>query len=151
MNKESLSHTHTCTHTHRNVIQPWEKRKPCHLQHRWSLGFPGSTGGTESTFQCRRRKRHGFNPWVRRSPGGGHGNPLQYPCLEHPMDRGAATNTDKLYSFLSALITWRRQIESAPPDTAQITVSPFSIRLFSEMVFLTLSSSIFISSCCQGS
>ena len=22
-------------------------------------------------------------------PGGGHGNPLQYPCLENPMDRGA--------------------------------------------------------------
>ena len=29
-----------------------------------------------------------------RSPGGGHGNPLQYSCLENPMDRGAwrATN-----------------------------------------------------------
>ena len=25
----------------------------------------------------------------RRSPGGGHGNPLQYSCLENPMDRGA--------------------------------------------------------------
>ena len=24
-----------------------------------------------------------------RTPGGGHGNPLQYPCLENPMDRGA--------------------------------------------------------------
>ena len=24
-----------------------------------------------------------------RSPGGGHGNPLQYPCLENPIDRGA--------------------------------------------------------------
>ena len=24
-----------------------------------------------------------------RSPGGGLGNPLQYPCLENPMDRGA--------------------------------------------------------------
>ena len=24
-----------------------------------------------------------------RSPGGGNGNPLQYPCLENPMDRGA--------------------------------------------------------------
>ena len=24
-----------------------------------------------------------------RSPGGGHGNPLQYSCLENPMDRGA--------------------------------------------------------------
>ena len=24
-----------------------------------------------------------------RSPGGGHGNPLPYSCLENPMDRGA--------------------------------------------------------------
>ena len=23
-----------------------------------------------------------------RSPGGGHGNPLEYSCLENPMDRG---------------------------------------------------------------
>ena len=30
-----------------------------------------------------------FDPWVGSSPGGGHGNPLQYPCLEDPMDRGA--------------------------------------------------------------
>ena len=28
-------------------------------------------------------------PGSGRSPGGGHGNPLQYPCLENPMDRGA--------------------------------------------------------------
>ena len=28
-------------------------------------------------------------PGLGRSPGGGHGNPLQYSCLEGPMDRGA--------------------------------------------------------------
>ena len=33
--------------------------------------------------------RHEFNPGLGRSPGGGPGNPLQYSCLEHPMDRGA--------------------------------------------------------------
>ena len=26
---------------------------------------------------------------LRRSPGGGNGNPLQYSCLENSMDRGA--------------------------------------------------------------
>ena len=31
----------------------------------------------------------GFNPGSRRSPGEGNGNPLQYSCLENPMDRGA--------------------------------------------------------------
>ena len=29
-------------------------------------------------------------PGSGRSPGGGHGNPLQYTCLENPMDRGAS-------------------------------------------------------------
>ena len=28
-------------------------------------------------------------PGLERSPGGGHGNPLQYNCLENPMDREA--------------------------------------------------------------
>ena len=28
-------------------------------------------------------------PWSGRSPGGRNGNPLQYSCLENPMDRGA--------------------------------------------------------------
>ena len=28
-------------------------------------------------------------PGSGRSPGGGHGNPLQYSCLENPIDRGA--------------------------------------------------------------
>ena len=31
----------------------------------------------------------GSIPGPGRSPGGGHGNPLQYSCLEYPMDRGA--------------------------------------------------------------
>ena len=31
----------------------------------------------------------GFIPGSERSPGGGHGNLLQYSCLGNPMDRGA--------------------------------------------------------------
>ena len=31
----------------------------------------------------------GLIPELGRSPGGEHGNPLQYSCLENPMDRGA--------------------------------------------------------------
>ena len=32
----------------------------------------------------------GSIPGLGRSPGGGHGNPLQYSCLKNPMDRGAS-------------------------------------------------------------
>ena len=35
----------------------------------------------------------GSIPGSGRSPGGGHGNPLQYSCLENPMDRGALRAT----------------------------------------------------------
>ena len=50
------------------------------------LGFPGGSMGTESTCNA---GDLGSIPGVGRSPGGGHGNPLQYCCLENPMDRGA--------------------------------------------------------------
>ena len=31
----------------------------------------------------------GWIPGLEGSPGGGNGNPLQYSCLDNPMDRGA--------------------------------------------------------------
>ena len=31
-------------------------------------GFPGGASGKEPVCQCRRRKRHEFNPWVRKIP-----------------------------------------------------------------------------------
>ena len=53
------------------------------------MGIPNGTWGKEPAHQSRRYKRHGFDPGSGRPPGGGHGNPLQYCCLENPMDRGA--------------------------------------------------------------
>ena len=47
--------------------------------------FPRWLSGNKSSCQC---MRCGFNPWVRKIPGGGC-NPLQYSCLENPMDRQA--------------------------------------------------------------
>jgi len=35
----------------------------------------------------------GSIPWLRRSPGEGNGNPLQYSCLENSMDREAWQTT----------------------------------------------------------
>ena len=50
------------------------------------LGFPGGSDGKESACNA---GNLGLIPGLGRSPGGGHGNPLQYSCLENPMDRGA--------------------------------------------------------------
>ena len=57
-----------------------------------SVGFSGDSvvkNLPANACQCRRHKRNGFHLWVRRSPGGGNGNPLQYSCLEYLMDREA--------------------------------------------------------------
>ena len=52
--------------------------------------FPSGTSGKEPTCQCRLDVRDtGSIPGLGRSPGGGHNNPLQYSCLENPMDREA--------------------------------------------------------------
>ena len=49
-------------------------------------GFPGGSDDKEST--CNAGDWGSFSE-SERSPGGGHGNPLQYSCLENPMDREA--------------------------------------------------------------
>ena len=48
-------------------------------------GFPGYISLPASAGYIRDM---GSIPGSRRSPAGGHGNPLQYSCLENPMDRG---------------------------------------------------------------
>ena len=53
------------------------------------IGLPRWLSGKESTCQGRRFKRYGFDPWVSKNPGVGNGNPLQYFCLENPMNWGA--------------------------------------------------------------
>ena len=45
-------------------------------------------------------------PGLGRSPGGGHGNPFQYSCLENPMDRGAS---------------WATVHRAAEPDMTEVT------------------------------
>ena len=46
--------------------------------------FPGGGSDKQLSCQCRRYKRCRSETF----PGRGHGNPLPYSCLEHPMDRG---------------------------------------------------------------
>ena len=49
-------------------------------------GFPGGSDGKESACNA---ADLGSIPGLERSPGGGHGNPHQYSCLENPTNRGA--------------------------------------------------------------
>ena len=49
-------------------------------------GFHGGSGGKESTYNA---EDQGWIPGLGRSHGEENGNPLQYSCLENPMDREA--------------------------------------------------------------
>ena len=50
------------------------------------LGFPSGSDGKESACNA---GDMGSIPGLGRSPGGGNGDLLQYPCMEESMDRGA--------------------------------------------------------------
>ena len=67
-----------------------ERQTLAHTISATDLVFPGGSDGKESA--CKAGDL-GSTPGLGRSPGGGHGNPLQYSCLENPMDRGAQQAT----------------------------------------------------------
>ena len=50
------------------------------------LDFPGGSDGKASVYNV---GDLGSSPGLGRSPGEGNGNPLEYYCLENPMDSGA--------------------------------------------------------------
>ena len=50
------------------------------------MDFPGGSDGKASAYNA---GDPGSIPALGRSPGEGNGNPLQYSCLENPIDRGA--------------------------------------------------------------
>ena len=64
------------------------------------LGLLWRLSGKESACSARDEKDLGSIPWSGRSPGVGHGNPLQYYCLENSMDRGAWWAT--VYRFVKS-------------------------------------------------
>ena len=65
----------------------WELQKYSNVWiYQFLWGFPGGSDSKESA--CISGHLGSFL-WLGRSPGGGHGNPLQCSCLENSRDRGA--------------------------------------------------------------
>ena len=79
---------HQLTQRQRNtkIILKWPCTKVCYRPVTVLKGLPKRLSGKESACQ---RRRPGFNPWVRKIPGAGNGNPPQYSYLGNPTDRGA--------------------------------------------------------------
>ena len=89
--------------------------------------FPGGSDGKAST--CNARDL-GSIPGSGRSPGEGNGNPLQYSCLENPMDGGAwwatvygvAKTWTRLSDFTTAAAA--KSLQSCPTLCDPIDGSP---------------------------
>ena len=67
-------------------IEKHAPQAPCALELHRHPGFPGGSVVKESTCNV---GDQGSILGLGRSPGEGNGNPLQYSCLENPMDREA--------------------------------------------------------------
>ena len=78
------------------------------------LGFPDGANDKEPSCQWRRHKDMGSIPRSGRSPGGGHGNPLHYSCLENPMDRGVWQAT---VHRVTKSRTWLKWLSTAQHNT----------------------------------
>jgi len=72
------------------------------------MGFPGDSSVKNLPVNA---GDEGSIPGLGRSPGGGNVNPLQYSCLENPMDRGAWRATvHRVAEFRHDLATEQQQL-----------------------------------------
>ena len=88
------------------------------------MDFPGGTSGKEPACQCRRHKKFWFDPWVRKIP---HGYPLQYSCLENPMDRGAWRVT--VHRIAESQTDWSNLAHYSKKRVSTDTESPLDYKI----------------------
>ena len=82
------------------------------------MGCPGSSVGKDSPCSA---VDWGLISGSGRSPGGGNGNPLQYSCLENPMDTGAWRTT------VHGVARVRHDLATKPPSPPSKRVMSFLI------------------------
>ena len=79
----------------------------------------GGSDGKASAYNAGELRDAGSIPGLERCPGGDNGNPLQYSCLENPMDREAWRTTihrvTKSWPWLSNLTTTKAGRSQAQP------------------------------------
>ena len=69
-----------------------------HLSHMF-MGFPGDASVKNLPANAGAGDMVSI-PGLGRSPGGGHGNPLQYSCLENPDGQSANPNSARMHMFI---------------------------------------------------
>ena len=69
------------------------------------MDFPGGSDGKVSVYNA---GDPGSIPGLGRSPGEGNGNPIQYSCLENPMDEGARGKNRSVSRTVPTLGSYQR-------------------------------------------
>ena len=84
-------------------ISPWRRDR---LLIPVFLGFPSGSDGKESACNA---EDLGSIPWLGRSPGGGHCNPLRYSCLENPNEQRSLEGNSSRGCKESDTTEWQAQ------------------------------------------
>ena len=80
---EKISHLMNLEDITQSELRQSQKDKHCLIGRLQGMDFPGGSDGKASAYNA---GDLGSIPGSGRSPGEGNGNPLQYSCLENPMD-----------------------------------------------------------------
>ena len=79
------------------------------------MGFPGGSDDKESSCNA---GDPGTVPGSGRSPGEGNGNPLQYSCLENPVDRGTCRAI--VHGFAESDMTEKVSMHTLQQDISEL-------------------------------
>ena len=91
-----------------------------------TVNFPSGSDDKESAYNT---GDLGLIPGLGRSPGGGHGNPLQYSCLETPMDRGA------WWAIVHGVAKSRTQLSNHAHTHPCFSMYQYFIILYGQIIF----------------
>ena len=105
-------------------VLTWQGKEKVFIE-RKNVGSQMDGGsGKEPVCQCRRHKRLGFDTWVGKISWGGHGNSLQYSCLENDMDGGALQATVNRVSQSQTLLKTAAAAAAKSPQSCPTLCDP---------------------------
>ena len=115
----------------------------CNFRKCYEPGFPGGLVVKNQPTSAGDSGEASSIPGLGRSPGGGNGNPLQYSCLENPMDRGAwwaaSHGVTKSQTWLGMCAQNHQLSWSCTPDQQElwkINICCFKLQFFEAIYYV---------------
>ena len=103
------------------------------------MGFSSSGSGKNLPANAGDTRDPGLIPRLGRSPGEEHDNPIQYSCLENPMDRGAWGTTVHMFTKSNPMVHDQSNLVRRHSCTCMYTTSFISIHLWMDFWVVSIS------------